>query len=749
MGQRFSPAITAFSVGEIGPLAYGRVDLQEYNLSLRKCDNWLPTLQGPIVKRKGARFVATTLTNATARLIPYTGIDQEKFMLEFVENGTSVDIRVYDSNGVYTGDSVTWAFDPFFGIEKIQYAQKEDLLFIVHPNKTPFVFIIDSTGTPIIAQQQFNLGPLDVENTDLDIIVEVSAVSGTGLTVNILDTGSPIAKSYFKETDLLGLRCIPQAIHNQWVTGTAYILNDYVWSNSYESDRVNVYKCTVAGTSGTRAPGHDSGIEIDGPTGATWEMVHSEYGFLRIYDTGNPLDTHVLGDVVGFPEIPINYTSTPVVSGFRFSPGLWSVSGFASLIGDGNGPSTVTFHEQRVIYGGGSSGKQFIMGSKIDEFTNFYPGSLLSNAAYKYAINSSDNNDIRFVQSAKSLFVGTDNGLFSARASSGGAITPTDILIERSSNRGAKAQQSLQIGESVLFVQNGGITMREAIFNNDIKGFNANDLSILAHHLGELGLNRIAFQREPQTVIWTYSDAGLLIGLTYQREDGIVAWHQHHTGGDGIVEEVATLEDNDGVNDKLWMIVKRTIDGNTVRYIEIIDESQAWLDSYITYSGAPTTTITGLTHLEGETVKVVGDGAILPDEVVAAGQITLAVEVSEAVVGLEYIARAQTQKLEGGGQTGTSQGKSKRIHNVVLRLLNAGSGLLIGEDENARFLDRVIYRETDDPMDAAPPLFSGDTPIVPLDQNYESGGMIYLEHNLPNDCTVVALWPNMEVEDAR
>lgn len=750
MGQRFSPSITGFPAGEIGPLTYGRSDLQNYNLSLRKCDNWIPVLQGPLQKRKGTAHIDSTFTNRTARLIPYT-LDTAHFMVELpsAPDTTPRPITVRDENGVIVATTTsTFAFEAS-EIDQIQFAQVEDLLILVHPNYMPHVFVFDG-ATATLVEQVFNFGPLQTENFQQQDTLKLTGVSGS-VEMTFLQNGVHEPGFTFdtkNNSDLIALRTIPQSLHDQWITETMYEIDDYVWSNSYESDRVNVYKAVTAGTSGTRTPGHDSGEELDGADGVLWQMVHSQYGFVRITGFtgggGTPEVTYQV-DVVGFPEIPTDYVDLTNGS-FRWSKGLWSSGSFP-----GRGPASVTFHEQRAVYGG-AEGFNFINGSFIDQFTNFLPGSVLDNATFQYSINSSDHNRIRFLISARSLFIGTDNGLFSARASSQGAITATDIIIERSSNRGCAQQQPFQIGEAVLFVQKGGVAMREALFNNDIRGFTTNDLSLLAHHFGERGFNRIAYQSEPESILWTHDNDGVLIGMTYERENEIVAWHQHNLGGSetgtAVVEEVAVLADANNINERLWLIVRRVINGTTMRYIEIVDTT-GWSDSHVRYDGVPTSVITGLTHLEGETVTVIGDGAVLPNEVVTAGQIILATEVETALVGLPYVAKAQTQKLEGGGNTGTSQGKSKRIHNVVLRLRDAGSGLLIGEDENAVHLDRVVFRQTIDPMDNPPPLFTGDTDIVPLDQNYESGGMIYLEHNLPNDCTIIALWPNMEVEDAR
>lgn len=763
---RFSPSINAFSGGEIGPLTYGRTDFPLYNMSLRTCDNWIPVLQGPLEKRKGTKFLQATENNESSKLIPYTATNGDEFMLEFSPfnaNPALGTINIFSADGVDIGKSIDSPYitSVITDLKDIQYAQIEDLLFITHKNYFPHVFnyhgVVTSFVFPTLVEQNFEFGPLRPENLSQTTTFLFTSVSGL-TDMNVHENGV-IPPGFFDDRigGTIGLRTIPQALHDQWVTATGYTAGDYVWSESYESDRVNVYLATTTATSGTRAPGHDEGLEFDGTTGVTWQMVHSEYGFVKLVSVsggtgGMPIVTYHC-EVIGFPEIPINFTVD--VGDWRWASSVWSSSANPAIIsgnGEINGPGSVTSHEQRMVYGG-TEGLLFINASKIDEFANFYPGSILDNAAYQYSINSSEVNTIRFLQSARSLFIGTENGLFAARASSNGAITPTDIVIERSSQRGAKQQQSVQVGESVLFVQNGGVSLREAIFNNDIKGFDANDLSILAHHLGENILNRVVFQREPQAIIWTHDNNGVLLGVTYQRENDILAWHQHNLAPDStgaaFVEDVATLKDENGFNDTLWVIVKRVIDGNTVRYIEMIDSTSAvWSDSYITYSGVPTTTITGLAHLEGETVKVVGDGANLPDKTVIGGEITLASEVSTAEVGLGYTAKAQTQKIEGGAQTGTSQGKLKRIHNVVLRVKDAGPGLEVGTKEGDK-LDQVIFREDGDLMDNPVPSFTGDTDPVPIEQGYEDGGLLYLEHNLPNDCTIIALWPNMSVEDAR
>ena len=191
--------------------------------------------------------------------------------------------------------------------------------------------------------------------------------------------------------------------------------------------------------------------------------------------------------------------------------------------------------------------------------------------------------------------------------------------------------------------------------------------------------------KEPDSILWCVRDDGILAGLTYQRSENVLlgmnaSWAEH-LGWAGVATgmELLTLQVFSGelTEDEFYVIVKRTINGATKRYVEVFapfdfDETDAtdfrFVDSHLTYSGSATTTLSGLAHLEGQTVSVLADGATHADKVVSSGQITLDRSTTKAVVGLAYDSVLQTMRIEGGAAEGTSQGKTKRISKVVLRL---------------------------------------------------------------------------------
>ncbi len=206
-------------------------------------------------------------------------------------------------------------------------------------------------------------------------------------------------------------------------------------------------------------------------------------------------------------------------------------------------------------------------------------------------------------------------------------------------------------------------------------------MTILAEHISESGINQMSYQQEPNQIIWCVREDGRLVGLTYQREQQVVAWHQHIFGGAfgagiAVCESIATIPTDDKEY-QTWVIIKRTINGSTKRYVEYINTFDFtetdnttfnFLDSQLSYSGSATTTITGLDHLEGQTVSVLANGSTHPDRTVTGGSITLARSATKVKVGLKYTSLLQTMRLDAGAQNGTSQAKTKRIFNISVRL---------------------------------------------------------------------------------
>jgi hypothetical protein len=443
-----------------------------------------------------------------------------------------------------------------------------------------------------------------------------------------------------------------------------------------------------------------------------------------------------------------NWTfATPTITGSP-SPALNS--------GAGDFPSVVTFFEQRLVYGGTNNNPQTLFFSKNGDFNNFKTG-VGADDALIYTIASNQVNAIRYLSATRVLTIGTSGGEYVLTATSDGPITPTTTLIRKYSNYGSAAIEPVQVADLTLFVQRGGRKVREFRYVGDINvsAYQAPDITIVAEHITAGGLTAFAYQQEPDGVIWAVRADGTLIGVTYRREEEVVAWHKHVIGGEfdggqAIVESIATLPSDTG-EDELYMIVKRTINGVTKRYVELmtpfnfggVTTGAFFVDGGLRYSGAAVGSLKGLYHLEGETVTILANGATHPDREVTDGGVALAFNSTTAAIGYNYTSSMQTMRIESGSADGTSQGKPKRIHAVTLRLLET-VGIEVGNSSGEN--DRVFFRDSSMLMDQAVPLFTGDKDIE-FPGGYDEDDRLFIRQTQPLPMSVLALFPRMNTFD--
>jgi hypothetical protein len=310
----------------------------------------------------------------------------------------------------------------------------------------------------------------------------------------------------------------------------------------------------------------------------------------------------------------------------------------------------------------------------------------------------------------------------------------------------------VSVGDSTLFVQRSGRKIYEVTYSITAEKNQTRDLSVLADHITRGGIVDMCYQQDPHSIVWAARGDGVLIGLTLQQEQRVTGWHRHPIGGNGVVEAVASIPAPDGTRDDLWMIVRRTINGQSKRYVEYLNpeydegddiEDAFYVDSGLTYDGASATVISGLSHLEGETVDILGDGMVLPSKTVSGGQITLDYAASVVQVGLPCPAKLKPMRLEAGAQDGTAQGKTKRINKLNIRLWNTVGGKA-GPRED--LLDEIPFRTTANNMDEAIPPFTGDK-LIEWPGGYEVNGDIIIVQDQPLPMTVVAMHPQLHTQD--
>lgn len=396
-------------------------------------------------------------------------------------------------------------------------------------------------------------------------------------------------------------------------------------------------------------------------------------------------------------------------------------------------PSVVTFHEERLTFMASPLEPQTFWMSKSGDYENFAPTDLDSkvfdDSAVTYTIASNKLNSIRWAVSGITLVVGTIGGEWQVSGSSSkDAITPTSISVLRQSAHGSNQVPPIQADAAILFIQKAGTKLREQIYDAQYDSLIAKDTTIISEHILREGGRVVAMshQREPNNIVWLARDDGALIGLTYDRDQEVYAWHYHEIGGAlgsgrAQVESVACLPSSSGAYDTLYLIVRRTIGGVEKRYIEYMSfdfdpQTQVdkqgfyFVDCGIRYVGATATSVSGLDHLNGQQVSILANGSVRTSQTVASGAVAVTGGGAQVIcAGLMYQSILTTLPPQGGGEAGTSEGKTKRLHRAKIRVYKS-MGFKYGKDENNT--SQYNFRKTGDAMDSSPDYRSEDIPLT-------------------------------------
>lgn len=355
-------------------------------------------------------------------------------------------------------------------------------------------------------------------------------------------------------------------------------------------------------------------------------------------------------------------------------------------------PSVLTFHEQRLFFGRTNTQPQTVWGSRSGDYENMSPTeldlSVVEDNAVNYTIASNQANPIVWMETGPVLMIGTIGSEHQIKATTlNSPITPTNIDVRQQTTFGSQPGHRLpRLGNCFLFLQRGGNKLREMTYNFYVDSYESKDLNILGEHILRRGSGGVksTFQKEPTMVVWMILTDGSLAAMTYEKDQEVVAWTHHIIGGPAtgaIVESICSVPNSSGSVNDVYVIVNRTINGSTARYVEYIESpfdtdvsgttksDMFFVDCGLTYSGSPATVISGLTHLIGETVQILADGVYVGTKVVSGGgTITLTTAASKVHVGYKSTAAIVTMDPEGGSQAGTSQGKVKRITQLGVRM---------------------------------------------------------------------------------
>ena len=773
---RVAVQLTNFTGGELSPRLDGRNDLAKYASGCSTLENLIVYPHGSAARRPGTNFVAAVKDSTKkTRLIPFEFSTTQTYMLEFGDQY----IRFYKDNGqILSGGSAYEISTPYLEAElfDLKFAQSADVMYICHPNH------------------------------------ETEKLSRTG--------------------------------HTSWsLTDVDFLDGPYLDTN-ISTTTISMSAHTV-GTGRTMTASAVTGIN-----GGSGFLTTDVGRLVRFRDGYGKITARTNTTVVTVEILEDMGSSSASID--------WSLGAFSDTTGH---PSCVTFFEQRLVFAATLNNPQTVYFSKSGDYENMdanIGGTIADDDAIIYTIASNQVNAIRFMTATRTLIIGTAGGEFAV--SGGGAdnaITPTNILIKKQSNHGAANIDAISVGNATLFLQRARRKIRELAYNFDVDGYVAPDMTILAEHITEGGLTQVAYQQEPNQIIYATREDGELVGLTYQREQQVTAWHRHIFGGrfgiatitvsdyaniangtkltltksDGttvdfdsttgtagtnefktetnnnttatnlktainahanftatvssavvtvtetaheatgyltiksfdktrltatsegkaVVDSVAVIPTDDKEY-QTWIIVKRTINGATKRYVEYLNEldfdetdntSFNFLDSALSYSGSAVTNLSGLSHLEGQVVSILADGATHPNETVSSGAITLDRSAKDVKIGLAFTSLLQTMRIDAGSQDGTSQGKTKRIYDITVRMFET-IGVEVGPDLSE--MERIPFRTSANLMDEGIPPFTGDKEVE-FRGNYETDGFIFVRQTQPLPFTILSLYPRLVTND--
>lgn len=311
---------------------------------------------------------------------------------------------------------------------------------------------------------------------------------------------------------------------------------------------------------------------------------------------------------------------------------------------------------------------------------------------------------------------------------------------------GAKLEFTKSDGTTVTIECQGagtGTPDANKFFHNSSNNVTADNLQAAINDLSDFTVANPA--ANVVTVYETTRAGAGFLSVTSTDEVRMTTTDQSHA----LVESVVSVPS--ASEDEVYMIVQRTINGSTKRYVEYMknfdfgtDVSDAFFtDSGLSYSGSAATTLSGLTHLEGEPVVILEEGSTHPDRQVSSGAITLSRSTTKAHIGLKNESTLTTMRLEAGSTDGTAQGKIKRIDEVTVRFFRTVNALVGGD---VGTLDRIPFRSGADAMDTAIPLFDGDKEIE-FPTGFDQDAFVVVRQDLPLPMTVIACFARVQTFD--
>lgn len=746
---RVSPVYPTFTRGEVSPLMFGRVDVEPYTACLDKCRNCWVRPYGVVSRMAGSEYITSTKNNGKARLLRFVFSAQDSYIIEcgagyfrFFNNGGYVvdgNNQIYEVSNTFTEAQ----------LRTIKYVQLDDVIKIVYKDDAgntnePLELIRHASNNWELKKTSFKCTPfLDENITDTTLMA-----SGTTGTIT--------------------------------VTASAPIFNaNHVGSYWWIGEKTTV------------------------------DNVEKQ-GFFKI--TAYTDSTHVTASV----EWKLSTASATKLWG----EGAWSKHR--------GWPSAIGLMDGRLYYGRTPNSPRNIYGSQPYAYEDFTPALNNEDSGainIELATNAcGDGSDIRWITGQNFLLVGTYGNEFVVKGTDDAGITPTDVSARARSNWGSEDIQPVAVDSMIHFIQRTGKKIRQFTYDYYLDAYKAIDISLYSEHLLESPLIEVAYQKNPDSILWCLREDGQVAVLTLETNQQVQAWALLEYPN-AAVESVETIPSYNGLYDEVYMIVRRTINGQTARHIERIQnlitpdiQSKCWyvrdglsydafdntegisltlsaktgnititaassafsavmvgrrirvVDDDLNILGEATITgytsdtvvsakvrkefdatsyaggkwgvsvksLSGLTHLEGEDVQILADGAVQTPAKVESGTVLLERDAFYIIVGLGYQSYFKLMPLEAGSETGTAVGKRKRVNELSLRVWNTSGCRVGGSLDN---LQQITYRNPATQLGTPEKLFTGILPNIKFNQGWVWDATVTVEQSQPLPMNVLAIAP--------
>lgn len=669
---------TNFTAGELSPRMLGRVDIARYQNGAERIENAWPLIHGGCTRRDGSLFVAAAkYPDKRSRLIPYIFNKNQAYMCEFGD----LYVRIYLPDGTYTGVELSSPYTADM-LSSIDYVQGADTMFIFNQS-VPIHRLRRADVNWSLAAAPFVTQPFDEKGIFFNSGMTISDLTvGTGRSVTTAASAF-MAADVGREISSGGGVAVITAV-GSGTTATVNVVNAFP-----------ALSLPNWGLLGSPQTGNTPSAKD--PVGASTSLTLSVAGW-RPEDIGKFVKING-----GLVQI-MSYTSSTVVSGtiraamtaIVTSPAnAWSLESSVWNLLDGY-PCTGTLYEQRLVCAGSPSYPQTVWMSRTGEYLNFELGTK-DDDAMSFTVSSDQINPITHMGQTKALIALTYGGEFTLAGGVEKPITPTNIQVKNPSVYGCNNVKPARIGNELYFMQRSDRKLRAMAYKYDSDTYGSPDMSVLSEHITKTGIVDMAYQQEPESIMYLVRNDGVIATLTVDRDQDVVGWARQTT--DGAYESVASIPYATG--EQVWVISKRVVNGTTVRYLERFT-SGIRVDCGISATSEPGATVwNGLAHLNGKTIDIVADGVVMQQQVVSGGQITLPRPAFVVQAGLPFKTSIKTLTPEVTGGTGSAQGNSMRIGEITLRFLETIGCKINGQIVAFRNLGTQV-------LDQPPDLFTGD-----------------------------------------